>query len=165
MKSLQLIKRLRVAGTVLVTLFLASSIFATVANASEVMPMSGKETLPYGYYEIGSFTFNNCNLTPVKTVGGTGTLQFGVKWRRAPEDPGLGNINLYMEVRDAYTQKVLCSKTLAGSGDYTFSYDTLPELHVTAGSKLQLYFDARSAGPSNGNYRSAEIGFICSILY
>lgn len=165
MKALQLIKRIRVAGTLLVTLLLASSMFATVANASEIMPMGGTETLPYGYYEIGSFTFFNNNLTPVKTVGGTGKLQFGVQWRRSPLDTGIGNIKLYIEVRDASTQRVLCSKTLSGSGDYTFSYDTTPDLYVTAGSKLQVFLDARSAGQSNGNFRTAEIGFISSILY
>lgn len=123
-----------------------------------VQPRAGVETLPFGEYHIGGFTFKNTNTTPVKTVSGT-KVTFFVFFKKAASDAGLGDVKLSMQVRDvngnalspvitethysAYDDEVLCM-----TGEINLG---------SAGRQVQVWFDASSAGASNGHYRSIEI--------
>lgn len=151
----------RIICSLLALMLLVSGVTATKASAA------GVETLPAGSYEIGGFTFTNNNLTPVKTVGATGHIKFGVAWRISNNDAGLGDIKLTVQVRNASTQRVLTSMVVKRepSDDGWYIYDETSPIYVTAGTKLQIWFDASSVGASNGNYRTALIKSFTSILY
>ncbi len=150
-----------------VSLVLIFALMVSFSTTVKEVSAAGNDTLPYGEYEIGSFTFSNHNLTPTKTVGATGMLKFGVSWRVANSDKGVGEIKLTVQVRDVDTQKVLSSIVVKRESydDMYYVYDETPAIYVTKGTKLQIWFDASSVGTSNGNYRSAYIQSFCSIIY
>ena len=156
-------RRKRFLGIVLAAVMLASTMLSTSVFAAEehdtltenVVPRAGEETLPIGYYSIGSFTFRDTNLTPVKTVAGR-YMQIMLGYSVASSDQGLGGIRLTVEVRDAYTGAVIGryqgtverGATAYASPTFDLGY---------AGRRIQFFFDASSSGASNGNYRTAYI--------
>jgi len=117
---------------------------------------AGVETWNPGIVEIGSFTFDNNNTTPAKTINGS-HAQIYVRWRKADSDRGLGDVKLTMQIRD--------TKGNALTEKYVFYYDDPVDgyvtdtisLNVTPGQQIRIWFDASSAGQSNGNYRSIYI--------
>lgn len=152
----------RIIGTFLVLTLLISSV-STTQNASA----AGNDVLPYGEYSIGSFTFTDTNLTPVKTVGSSGMLKFGVNWRVAKDDKGIGEIKLTVKVKNADTGQVLSSMVVKreNTDDGYYVYDETPAIYVTQGTRLRIWFDASSVGKSNGYYRRAYIQYFGSVIY
>ena len=156
-------RRKRFLGIVLAAVMLTSTMFSTNVFATEehepltenVTPRAGEETLPIGYYSIGSFTFRNTNLTPVKTVAGR-YMQIMLGYSVASSDQGLGGIRLTVEVRDAYTGAVIGSyQGTVERGATAYASPTFDLGY--AGRKIRFFFDASSSGASNGNYRTAYI--------
>lgn len=147
MKIFNSIKKNRITSLFLVLALMLSCISATSVSAA------GVETLPGGIYEIGSFTFQDTNLSPTKTVSGT-HLGLNVSFKKASSDKGLGNVKLTVQIRDANTGALLEEETeLANeNGNKTLTIK-LFDLGY-AGRKIKIWYDASSAGPSNGNYRS-----------
>lgn len=131
---------------------------------------SGPETLPTGKYYVGSFTFTDTNITPVKTMpSGAQTLCFGVRFKKSAIDSGLGRVKLTVQIRDlngnVITSRTVTDKT--GIIDGTFPRYTelfTDTITVSAGQKYQVFFDASSAGVSNGNYRSIDVGAFYSFI-
>jgi|GEM_PF-2202156 len=129
---------------------------------SSVMPLTvsaaGVENLPHGEYSIGSFSFTNTNLTPVKTVTGGSNVKFSIDFQKASFDTGIGPVKLTVQVRDANTGAILRTSSFSllnnTSGGMEFSVD----LGYT-GRRVQIWFDASSVYPaqSNGNFRSISI--------
>ncbi len=144
----------------LVLIFTLSTLCSTnafAAGQSEIMPLSGTETLPAGEYYIGEFTFTDTNITPVKTIGGASgskTVWFFIDLKKA--DSYSGNIKVTVEIRNANTQAVIAEEVFPLSGT---AWDTSPIMKVTLnqGDKIQLWFDASSIGTSPGYYRKASV--------
>ena len=156
-------RRKRFLSILLAAVMLTSTMFSVNALAAEknesvtesITPRAGEETLPIGFYSIGSFTFRNTNLTPVKTVSGR-YMQLMLGYSVASSDQGIGGIRLTVEVRDAYTGAVI--GTYQGTverGNTEYASQTFDLGY--AGRRIQFFFDASSSGASNGNYRTAYI--------
>ncbi len=124
---------------------------------------AGVETLYPGITEMGSFAFNDTNITPSKTVQGS-KVTINVSWRKADGlygsingDQGIGDVKLTMQIRDT-AGNALTDK-------YVFYYDETAtngyvndqiSLNVTPGQKIKIWMDASSVNPaeSNGRYRT-----------
>ncbi len=121
------------------------SMFSTTALATQnvvalgsrteygILPMAGTETWYAGVGDAGSFTMQGFNITPVKTMGDSGTLEIFGYYSQAD---GLGAVSLIVEIREAYTGRVIASND--GDG-YEFSLST----PVTKGQKIQIYFGVK----------------------
>lgn len=126
---------------------------------------AGVETWEPGLIEVGSFTFNNQNITPVKTINGTQvSINFG--WRRADGlygspagDQGIGDVKLTVQVldsaRNAITGKYVFYPD-EGSNGMTYSNITI---NVPYGQQIRIWMDASSVNPSqsNGKYRAIYV--------
>ena len=163
-------RRKRFLGIFLATVMLASTMIPTNVFAAEnhemvtesITPRAGEETLPIGFYSIGSFTFRDTNLTPVKTVAGR-YMQLMLAYSVASSDQGLGGIKLTVQIRDAYTGAVIGS--YQGTVERGGTVYATPSFDMGyAGRKIQFFFDASSSGASNGNYRTAYIQTFTSIV-
>lgn len=151
------LKRRLFAFIVAISLMLGNSGIAYAA---------GVETWNKGIIEIGSFTFNNENKTPSKTINGTNVeLHFG--WRRADGlygspagDQGIGDVKLTIQIFDTAGNAL--------TGKYVFYPDeqddglTQSEIDLTVpyGQKIRIWMDASSVNPSqsNGKYRAIYMG-------
>ena len=154
----------------LATMMLVSTVFPTNVFAAEkeeslsenATPRAGVETLPIGYHSIGSFTFRDTNLTPVKTVAGR-YMQLVLAYSVASSDQGLGGIRLTVQIRDAYTGAVIDS--YQGTVERGATAYATPSFDLGyAGRQIRIFFDASSSGASNGNYRTAYIQTFTSIV-
>ena len=163
-------RRKRFLGILLAAVMLTSTMFSANAFETEkdepvaesIIPRAGEETLPIGYHSIGSFTFRNTNLTPVKTVAGR-YMQLVLAYSVASSDQGLGGIKLTVQIRDAYTGAVIGS--YQGTAERGATVYATPSFDMGyAGRKIQFFFDASSSGASNGNYRTAYIQTFTSIV-
>ena len=118
---------------------------------------AGVETLPYGTYGIGPFTFIDNNLTPVKTVAGS-TVSFRIVFQKASQDQGIGPVKLTVQIRDIYGNAISDKWVYPLSSDNEIKSITTPEINLGyTGRKIQIWFDASSVGASNGNYRSIYV--------
>lgn len=109
---------------------------ATVPTAdvtADTVARAGTETLYAGTGSIGSFYLQNNNLTPVKTMGSSGTFSlFGTA-----EGSSSTYWQICVQIRDAYTGSVLATDYTTGSS-YNFQYYSM-EISVTKGQKLQIF--------------------------
>ena len=122
---------------------------------------SGFDTFPLNaWYFVGSFSFTNYNITPVKTVEGR-YLTIAVDFYKPTWDAGLGEVKLTMDVWDAYTGASITGQFVVGitSGTTIISVPIYNLDMGYAGRQVQIWFDASSAGASNGNYRSLTIDY------
>lgn len=100
---------------------------------ADTVARAGTETLYKGSGSIGSFYLQNNNLTPVKTMGASGTFSlFGTAscssstyWQ------------ICVQIKDAYTGSVLATDYTTGSS-YNHQYYSM-EISVTKGQKIQIY--------------------------
>lgn len=94
---------------------------------------AGVETLYAGSGSIGSFYLQNNNLTPVKTMGASGTFSlFGTA-----SCSSTNYWQICVQIKDAYTGTVLATDYTTGSS-YNFQYYSM-ELNVTKGQKIQIF--------------------------
>lgn len=152
-------KKSIIVSFMLAMIIALTSLFPTTARAA------GTETLPIGQYSIGSFTFTDNNLTQVKTMpSGARTLVFGIKFRKAANDTGVGQVKLRFQIRNTnglILQQQVVTDVQDRNGYTMFVTDPL---NVSPGQQFQLFFDAVSAGQSNGNYRSIEVAIFNSYI-
>ena len=139
----------------------ASTATETVdASVESIQPRAGVETW-YGSGFGGSYTFTNYNLTPVKTMGNSGTLVISGSFYG---DDGYANsspIKLTAQIRStsgAVRASTVVVDTRAGYISFTVSCP------VSVGDKIQLYFDASSIANPPGIYRSAYIEYDYAII-
>lgn len=129
---------------------------SSTGTGNTVMPRAGVETLPYGqWYDVGTFTFTDANITPTKTVPGR-YLTLAIGFKKASIDAGLGDIKLKIQIRDANNNPITDYLDYGTAGELPHFCQDIIDLGW-AGREIHIVFDACSAGTSNGNYRSAEI--------
>lgn len=124
---------------------------------------AGVETLPFGRYDIGDFTFTNTNLSPTKTVSGT-RLGLGISFKKASIDAGLGNVKLTVQIRDANTGEVLATENEEANENSNKMLTIKPVDLGYSGRKIKIWYDASSTGVSNGKYRSITCNWVKSIV-
>lgn len=130
------------------------------ANVESIQPRAGTETW-YGSGFGGSYRFTDYNLTPVKTMGQSGTLVISGSFYGADGYANSSRIKLTAQIRS--TSGAVKSYTIvvddrSGSTPFTVSCP------VSAGEKIQLYFDASSVANPPGIYRSAYVEYDYAII-
>ena len=127
----------------------------TVGNDT-VLPCSGTETwygTGYSIKNVGEFTMEGSNLTPVKTIGTTiSNSCLGIY----ADFESSELVTLTIQIRKAYTNTVLAEKKsgLTKSGSVVVKL-----LNVKKDDKVQIYFKVTDA---NGNYRDS---LKCKVSY
>ncbi len=120
------------------------------AENANIVPFSGAETWgkTSSFKNVGTFTMEGNNLTPVKTMGANGNLS--LKLDNANVVGSLDSINLRIEVRSHATQKVLKSWTF-----YDFwgisNTQLSGSVKVNKGDQIQIYFRVYDADTGNYN--------------
>lgn len=134
------------------------------AAGNEATTRAGTENLPVGSYEIGSFTFTDTNLTPVKTVLGS-NVSFGIAFRKASTDTGIGGVKLTVQIRDTNGNALSPKWVYTPSDDSVLTFVTTPTINLGyRGRPIRIWFDASSTGQSNGNFRSIEVASFISYV-
>lgn len=144
----------------------ASMLIATVSPAlaaeetvsmevETASPRAGNETWTGSGFG-GAYTFNNYNLTPVKTMGKSGRLLISGYFYGNDGYASSSPIVLTVEIRS--TSGTVLGRTTVyddRSGNVDFSVAA----NVSAGQQIQLYFDASSIANPPGIYRSAFVAY------
>ena len=139
----------------------ASAATETVdASVESIQPRAGTETW-YGSGPGGSYTFTNYNLTPVKTMGTSGTLVISGSFRGADGYANSSPIKLTAQIRN--TSGVVRASTVVVD-DRSGAKGFAMSCQVSQGDKIQLYFDASSIANPPGIYRSAYIEYNYAII-
>ena len=136
-----------------VTKIATSSVAAD--NINEVVTRAGNETWTGSGFG-GSYTFTDYNLTPVKTMGKSGTLIISGSFTGNDGYANASPIKLTVQIRS--TSGAVLGSTVVGddrSGATHFAV-TAP---VSKGQQIQLYFDASSIANPPGIYRSAHVSY------
>lgn len=124
------------------------------AKSQAPITRSGVETLPYGMYDIGAFTFTDCNYTPIKTVQGS-VVSFGFLFQKASIDQGIGPVKLTVQICDENCNPISPKWEYALNSDSEMMGVYTPDFDLGyAGRKIRVFCDASSVGASNGHYRS-----------
>lgn len=129
-------------------------------NIDSVLLRAGTETWT-GSGHGGSYTFNNYNLTPVKTMGQSGTLLISGWFYGNDGFASSSPIALTVEIRS--TSGAVLGRTSVyddRSGNVPFAVSA----NVSAGQKIQLFFDASSIANPPGIYRSAYVYYNYAII-
>ena len=109
------------------------------------------------WYETGTFSFTDYTLTSVKTVMGR-YITVTISFYKPYWDAGLGDIKLKFEIRDAYTNQAITGQYVVGTTGSTVVTQTYYDIDLGySGRQVRFWFDASSAGQSNGNFRSATV--------
>lgn len=139
-----------------VPLMMAVMLF-TSAFSTQVFA-AGTETWYSGWVTEPTITVTNNNLTPVKTMGASGTLHVSCHFEARPdlEPAGCPNIKVTMQIRNT-SGTVLRTATLA-AGSF---WDVINlELPVNQGEQYRIFFDVSSVSYNpNGNWRIADITY------
>ncbi len=109
----------------------------------------------YGNYKA-SYTFTDTNLTPYKIMGNTANLVVFGKFKKA--DTGRSNIKLTVQIRDYPSGRVL-DQMVVDNTNYPNTNMFFLATTVTAGQKIQLFFDASSINNPPGFYRKAWVDY------
>ncbi len=105
----------------------------TADVTTDAVARAGTETLYAGTGCIGDFYLEGNNMTPVKTMGASGSFSlFGTA-----ECSSSKYWQICVQIRDAYTGSVLATDYTTGSS-YNHQYYII-DLNVTKGQKIQIY--------------------------
>lgn len=117
------------------------------------------------FYNHGSFSFTDYTLSSMKHMMGRYIL-FRVDFHKPDWDSGWGDINLTFEIRDADSGQCIAGPYVMGPAGSTSVSNTYywVDLGYT-GRYVRFWFDASSAGQSNGNYRSATVDVFKVYVY
>ena len=151
----------------LVGLLVSASMFITTVSpalaAEETVSMEVETASPRAGNETwtgsgfgGAYTFNNYNLTPVKTMGKSGRLLISGYFYGTDGYASSSPIVLTVEIRT--TSGTVLGRTTVydnRSGNVPFAVSA----NVTAGQRIQLFFDASSVANPPGIYRSAFVAY------
>ena len=123
---------------------------------------SGVETLPEGqWYNIGTFSFEDHNVTPVKTIPGE-WLTLKIQYSQAYDDPGTGPMQLTVTIIDYYTGAYIDSEVypIANPSSVTHQEDFYMGYE---GRKVHIRFDLSSTNGSTA-VRSADVNVFQSYV-
>ena len=128
---------------------------ATVIADIAMEPRAGNETWTGSGFG-GSYTFTNYNLTPVKTMGTSGTLLIYGTFYGNDGYSDVSPIKLTAQIRS--TSGVVKAQTIEvdsrnGYNDFSMACS------VSQGEKIQLFFDASSVANPPGILRSAYVSY------
>ena len=130
--------------------------YSDLSTLSEVGLYAGTETWYGGSALAGDYTFENNNLTPVKTMGQSGTLRISGSFYGADGYASASPIKLTVEIRS--TSGAVLARTIA-TDDRTGSTPFGLSCNVTQGQRIQIFFDASSIANPPGIYRSAHVTY------
>lgn len=130
-------------------------------NVESILPRAGTETW-YGSGFGGSYTFTDYNLTPVKTMGKSGTLVISGSFRGTDGYADVSPIKLTAQIRPAYSSSAKGSTVVVDNGSGATSFAVT--CSVSKGEQIQLFFDASSVANPPGIYRSAYIEYDYAII-
>lgn len=169
MRKMGLFKRIQtLALTVVMALSCFNPMSVCAADDTKVVgentggDRAGVETLPEGeWYNIGSFSFSDHNVTPVKTIPGE-WLTLGIQYSQADDDPGVGPMVLTVTIIDYYTGQYVDSAVYPIANpsstytqeDFYMGYD---------GRKVHIRFDLSSTNGSTAE-RSADVNVFRSYV-
>ena len=109
----------------------------------------------------GAYRFTNYNLTPVKTMGSSGTLVISGTFYGSDGYADVSPIQLTAQIRS--TSGAVRAQTVRvddRSGAVSFSISC----SVSRGDQIQLFFDASSIANPPGIYRSAYVSYDYAII-
>ena len=129
--------------------------FLVDENIDSIVTRAGNETWSGSGFG-GSYTFNNNNLTPVKTMGKSGTLLISGYFYGNDAFASSSPIKLTVEIRS--TSGAVLGRTTV-IDDRSGNVDFAVSANVSAGQKIQLFFDASSIANPPGIYRSAFVAY------
>ena len=116
-------------------------------------------------HEIGPFSFTDYTISSSKHIEGR-YIAFRIDFYKPYWDSGLGDILLKFEVRDAYTGQAITTRYVLGPTGSAIYSDTFYYVDLGyAGRDVEFWFDASSAGTSNGNFRSATVELFRIYIY
>lgn len=126
------------------------SIAITTAKENEGIVPFAAETWgkTSSFRKVGTFTMEGNNLTPVKTMGSSGTLS--IKLDDAHVVGNLSSINLKVQIKDHSTQRVLKEWTITRFSGIA-NYELSGGLAVRSGQRIQVHFTAYDAATGNYN--------------
>ena len=128
---------------------------ATVIADIALEPRAGNETWTGSGFG-GSYTFTNYNLTPVKTMGTSGTLLIYGSFYGNDGYATSSPIVLTAQIRKTDgTVKAETVRVDNRSGNVSFAMSC----SVSKGEQIQLFFDASSVSNPPGIYRSAFVTY------
>lgn len=147
-------------------------LFAIVFTCITSIPAyaAGTENWGAGQGPEENIRVTDCNLTPVKTITSNGTLT--IHYLTLPCKPGYTHcicgdkepwnyppVRATVQIRNANTGAVLSTSTASELQDQTVSY------YVTAGMKVQIFFDVSTAPgySAPGPYRKAHFSYYYTI--
>lgn len=119
---------------------------------------AGVETWYSSLVTEPTMVVTNNNLTPVKTMGTSGTLHItaSIKGRPDLEPSGCPKVQMTVQIRDL-SGNVLASGTVR---EDAFMPQVNLECSVTKGQQVQIFFDVSSVSYNpNGNYRVGQITY------
>lgn len=119
---------------------------------------AGVETWNGAWVDEPKITVRNNNLTPVKTMGQSGTLHVAASITGRPdlEPSGCPKVKLTMQIRDL-NGNVLKSGSVR---EDAFMPQVHLSLSVKKGQKIQVFFDVSSVSHNpNGNYRVGDVRY------
>ena len=133
---------------------------STIISDIRLEPRAGNETW-VGSGFGGSYTFTDYNLTPVKTMGQSGTLVISGIFRGTDGYANVNRIKLTVQIRST-SGSVKASTVVVDdrSGSTAFSVSC----SVSQGEAIQLFFDASSVANPPGIYRSAFVDYDFAII-
>lgn len=103
------------------------------------------------------YTITNNNLTPYKVINESGVLVvYGHFWKA--DSASYSNVKLTVEIREYGTNRVL-NRVVAYNTQYPIGDPFFIEANVTAGQKIQLFFDVSSIDNPPGPLRKATVRY------
>ncbi|MCI8291382.1 MAG: hypothetical protein HFJ25_03925 [Clostridia bacterium] len=134
------------------------TVFAKISEKEEVNLYSTAESLPFGSYLIGNFTFKDTNLSQPRIVpSGASSMQFFFSFHKATSDTGIGDVKLTVQIRKVNGTVVYTTAVNAYSSQKASFWTEV--INVKPGEQYQIWLDASSVNPaqSNGNFRSITV--------
>ena len=117
------------------------------------------------WYTVGVFSFTDDCITTTKTVMGR-YVDIDIDFHKPYWDEGLGDIYLTWAIIDPYTGNPIAGNYVMGPTGTTVVGQTYYHIDLGyAGRQVEFWFDASSAGPSNGNFRSATVDYFGLFTY
>lgn len=115
--------------------------YSDLSTLSDVELYAGTETWYPGSALAGDYTFTNNNTTPVKTMGGSGTLEISGNFYGADGYASASPIKLTVRIQS--TSGTVLASTIAVD-DRSGSTPFAVSCPVSQGQKVQIFFDASS---------------------
>lgn len=140
---------------------LVLAILCIVLSAQPAFAAEG-EVWYKGQQYSASYTVTNNNLTPYKVINASGCLRISGSFCKA-DSASYSNVRLTVEIREYGTGRVL-NRCVVDNTSYPNRNSFLLDTDVSAGQKIQIYFDVSSVSNPPGPYRKASVDYVASFI-